>query len=261
MLLVIEVGKVAVSVGVFNEGDSLATSFHLSTEVGRSSFEYGVQFVSVLGTCGIGPQDVKEVVLWSEVPALTQTFKELSDFYFGMRPFVLSRAAKIDDSTFCDPFLDVGLNRIAKLLAGMEVFKPPVLVVDVGTDTVFDAVSEDRVYLGGAISPGIGSFVKSLSSLQGQGVDLVAPGSVMGLSNIHSLQSGLVYGFSSLIVGMVELFRLEIGRSEKRGVPVVGTGSWADFTHYQTGGSIFQAIDPDLTVDGLRMIYRLNQGA
>ena len=120
---------------------------------------------------------------------------------------------------------DVGSDRIVDAVAASELYSPPLIVVDFGTATVFDAVAKDGTYLGGAIFPGINVAAESLfhSTAQLRRVELVAPRTAIGQNTTHALQSGLVLGYASMVTGMVERFKQELGREAK----VIGTGGLA----------------------------------
>ncbi|MEC9272570.1 MAG: type III pantothenate kinase, partial [Chloroflexota bacterium] len=150
---------------------------------------------------------------------------------------------------------DVGADRIVDAVAAIELYGQPTIIVDFGTATVFDAVSKDGVYLGGAISPGMNVAAEALflNTSQLRRVEMVAPNSAIGQNTTEALQSGLVLGYTGLVTGMVARFKKELGENAK----VVGTGGLADIIAQET--DVFDAINPDLTLIGLRLIYRKNQ--
>ena len=151
---------------------------------------------------------------------------------------------------------DVGADRIVDAAAAFSMYGGPVIVVDVGTATVFDAVSESGDYLGGAIAPGISIAADSLfhTTAMLRRVELAPPPSAIGRNTVHALQAGLVFGYSELVKGMVERFKRELGEHSS----VIATGGLADVVADESG--IFDAIDPNLTLTGLRIVYDLNNG-
>ena len=131
---------------------------------------------------------------------------------------------------------------------------PPIVIVDLGTGLVFDAVSADGDYQGGAIAPGLGIAAEALYERAAKlyPVEITRPAGAIGKNTMHAVQSGLLYGYVGLIEGMVARFKEELGGQAR----VVGTGGWAELVARET--SVFDVVDPDLTLHGLRLIYELN---
>ncbi len=134
--------------------------------------------------------------------------------------------------------------------------KPPLIVVDLGTATVFDVVSRDGDYLGGAIAPGIGLATDALVNRAAmlRRVELRAPRNVIGTNTTSAMQSGIIFGYVSLVEGMVARIKAEIGDDAW----VLGTGGWAETIARET--NVFHHIDADLTLTGLRLVYEMNEG-
>ena len=149
---------------------------------------------------------------------------------------------------------DVGADRIVDAAAAFSIYGGPVIVVDVGTATVFDAVSESGDYLGGAIAPGISIAADSLfhTTAMLRRVELAPPPAAIGRNTVHALQAGLVFGYAELVKGMVARFKNELGAHSN----VVATGGLADVVAAES--AVFDAIDPNLTLTGLRIVYELN---
>ena len=149
---------------------------------------------------------------------------------------------------------DVGADRIVDATAAFTVYGGPAIVVDIGTATVFDAVTERGEYLGGAIAPGITIAADSLfhATAMLRRVELAPPPTAIGKNTVHAIQSGLVFGYAELVKGMVARFRAELGGNPK----VVATGGLADVVAEEAG--IFDAVDPNLTLTGLRLVYEMN---
>lgn len=155
---------------------------------------------------------------------------------------------------------DVGSDRIADAVAAFHLHGGPVIVVDFGTATVFDAISAEGDYVGGSIAPGIMVAADSLfhSTSQLRRVELVRLDNAIGKNTVHSLQSGLVLGYAELVKGMVRRFKEELrGEAPGNKARVVATGGLAELIQAETG--VFDEVDPDLTLTGLRIIHELNQ--
>jgi type III pantothenate kinase len=149
----------------------------------------------------------------------------------------------------------VGADRITDAVAAYRLLGGPVIVVDIGTATVFDAVSREGEYLGGAIAPGIQVAVEALVSRASllRRIELVRPPKAIGRNTVHAMQSGLIFGYVGLVEGLVARFQQELGGDAK----VVATGGLADIIARET--SVFHVIEPDLTLIGLHMILEMNR--
>lgn len=254
MLLTIDIGNTVVTIGVF-EGERLLTTFRLSTDSRRLSDEYGLQLVSLLNLRGINPSQIDSACLCSGVPPLTVIFADLCRIFFGVSPLTVSAGVRTGLRILYDNPRDVGADRIADAVAALELYTPPLIVVDLGTATVFDVVNREGEYLGGVISPGISVAADALffNASQLRRVELVAPKSVVGRNTVNAVQSGLVYGYASLVTGMVDRIKDEIGRDAQ----VIGTGGLVPVIADHT--DVFDDINQDLTLVGLRLIYAMNQ--
>jgi len=149
----------------------------------------------------------------------------------------------------------VGADRIVDAVAVVHLYGTPACVVDFGTATTFDAISKNGDYLGGAIAPGIGIAAEALFQRTAKlpRVDLQKPPSVIGRNTVHSMQSGLLYGYVGLVEGMVARFRAELGAEMK----VIATGGLADIVAHET--AVIQIVAPWLTLDGLQMVWEMNK--
>ena len=256
MLLTIDIGNTVVTLGVF-DGDRLITTFRVSTNSRRLADEYGLQLVNLLSLRGIEPSQITAACMCSGVPPLTVVFAELCRTYFNAAPLTVSAGVRTGLRILYDNPRDVGADRIADAVAGLELYGPPLIVVDLGTATVFDVVNREGEYLGGAIAPGIslGADALFFNASQLRRVELAAPKSVVGRNTVNALQSGLVYGYAALVTGMVNQIKGEIGQEAR----VIGTGGLVNVIADQT--PVFDDINQDLTLIGLRLIYRMNRAS
>jgi type III pantothenate kinase len=174
--------------------------------------------------------------------------------YFKVNALTVTAGVKTGLQINYDNPRDVGADRIVDAVAAIELYGQPTIIVDFGTATVFDAVSKDGVYLGGAISPGMNVAAEALylNTSQLRRVELVAPESPIGQNTTEALQSGLVLGYAGLVTGMVARFKKELGDEAK----VIGTGGLANTI--AGVAEVFDAINLDLTLIGLRLIYCKN---
>ena len=255
MLLAIDIGNTNVTLGVF-EGPHLKSTWRFATDPRRLADEYGLLVSSILPLKGVSPEDITGACLCSVAPTLTLTFEEVCRSYFKVNPLTVSTGVKTGVRILYDNPRDVGADRIVDAVAAFRLYGGPVIIVDFGTATVFDAVSNDGEYLGGAIAPGINVAAEALflSTSQLRRVELSPPKSAIGRNTVASLQSGLLLGHVGLVEGMVARFKREMGDE----VTVVATGGLAEAIAKET--QVFDAVNPDLTLVGLHMIYEMNVG-
>lgn len=256
MLFALDIGNTAITIGIF-EGEKLRATWNLATSINRLVDEYALLLFSLLEQENLKKPDVKEVVIGSVVPTLTTTFDEVFKRHFGVIPLIVQAGVKTGVKIRTDNPRELGADRIANAAAAHHLHGGPVIVVDFGTATTFDAVSKEGDYLGGAIAPGIGIAAEGLFTRAAQlyRVQLVAPKKAIGTNTIASMQSGIVFGYVALVEGMVARIQKEIG---ERAQIVATGGGYAPIIARET--KIFDVVDPSLTLQGLRLIHQLNKG-
>ena len=250
MLLAIDIGNTNITIGLF-DAQKLQNTWRVSTDSSRTSDEYGLQISNMLGSNKI----INEVSICSVVPPLTPTFEVLCRRYFKVNPLTIGAGSKTGIKVMYDSPRDVGTDRIVDAAAVVHLYGGPAIIVDLGTATVFDAITASSEYLGGAIAPGMGVSADALfrATSQLRRVELLAPDSAIGKNTQHSIQSGLVLGYSELVKGMIRRFKLELGKESK----VIATGGLAQVVEKEV--SLFDIIDPDLTLKGLQIVHELNK--
>ena len=253
MLLTIDLGNTNLTLGMY-DGETLGPRWRLATDYDRMPDEYGLQIVGLLNHAGRSPADVTGICLASVVPPLTGRLVEACRQYLGQNPLVVDTGVKTGVRIRYEDPRAVGADRIADAAAVQRLYGCPACVVDFGTATTFDAINAEGDYLGGAIAPGIGiaSEALFLHTAKLPRVDLQRPPSAIGRNTVHAMQSGLLFGYVSLVEGMVARFRHELGAETK----VIATGGLAEIVARET--TVIQIIAPWLTLDGLRIIYALN---
>jgi type III pantothenate kinase len=254
MLLAIDIGNTNITLGLYTD-DTLGPRWRLATVHERMPDEYGLQLIGLLNLAEIKTGDITAAAIASVVPPLTGTWVQLCQRYLKVEPLVVDAGVKTGVRVRYDDPKQVGADRIVDAAAAYKLYGGPACIVDFGTGTTFDAVSETGDYLGGAIAPGIGIAADALFQRASKlpRVDLVRPPSAIGKNTVHSMQSGLVFGYVGLVEGMVARFRKELGPNMK----VIGTGGLAELMAKET--EVIQFIAPWLTLDGLRIVYELNQ--
>jgi type III pantothenate kinase len=254
VLLTIDIGNTNVTLGLY-DGSKLGPRWRLATNYERMPDEYGLQFLGLLNHAGCGPQDLNGVCLASVVPPLTGKVAEACQVYMGQQPLVVDAGVKTGVRIRYEDPRAVGADRVADAAAVQHLYGGPACVVDFGTATTFNAISAEGDYLGGAIAPGLGIAAEALFQRAAKlpRVDIQRPPVVIGRNTMHSIQSGMLYGYVSLAEGMVRRFREELGPQMK----VIATGGFAELVARET--EAIQIIAPWLTLDGLRIIWELNQ--
>ena len=253
MLIVIDIGNTNITIGLFLDSELIST-WRFSTDSRKTSDEYGLLLQQVMSSNNLNDDEIDSAAICSVVPPLTPTFELLCQRYLKVQPLTVMAETKTGIKILYDSPRDVGADRIVDAAAALHIYGGPCIVVDLGTATVFDAVNEHGEYLGGAIAPGMTVSADSLyrATSQLRRVELNAPEKVIGTNTTHSIQSGLVFGYSELIKGMIVRFKKEIGTN----ATVIATGGQADIVKDQVGE--FNHIDPDLTLKGLRIVHSLN---
>lgn len=254
MLLTIDIGNTNITIGLY-EGRTLGPRWRLATSYERMPDEYGITTVHLLAHAGLRSADVAGIIIASVVPPITAAFVQACRAYLGQEPLVVGPDLKTGVRVLYDDPNQVGADRIVDAHAAYQLYGGPVCIVDFGTATTFDAITAEGDYLGGAIAPGIGIAADALFQRTAKlpRVDIQRPPSVIGRNTVQSVQSGLLFGYVGLVEGMVTRFRAELGGRMK----VIGTGGLAEVIARET--SVLEIIAPWLTLDGLRMIYDLNQ--
>jgi type III pantothenate kinase len=254
MLLAIDAGNTHIVLGAF-EGAQLRAHWRLSTHRDRPADEYGVLLRQLFALASLPHPAVDAAILSSVVPPLTPVLEQTIERYFGVRPLVVEPGIRTGMPILYESPQEVGADRIVNGIAAYARTQGPTLVVDFGTATTFDAISARGEYLGGAIAPGLGIAAEALFARTARlpRVEVKRPPRLVGRSTVQALQSGLFYGYVSLVEGIVRRMREEMGG----GVKVIATGGLAE-----TIGAALDCvdeIDPLLTLEGLRLLHERNR--
>jgi len=253
MLLTIDIGNTNLTLGLY-EGGQLGAHWRLATDHNRMPDEYGLQFLGLLQNAGKTIKDVTGISLASVVPPLTGRVIQACREYLKQEPLVVDTGIKTGIKIRYEDPKAVGADRVCDAVAVMKLHGGPACVVDFGTATTFNAITKDGEYLGGAITAGITLAAEALftHAAKLQRIELQRPPSVIGRNTVHAMQSGLLFGYVSMVEGMVTRFRSELGSDMK----VIATGGLAEVVAKET--KVIDIIAPWLTLDGLRIIWDLN---
>ncbi|MFL5736835.1 MAG: type III pantothenate kinase [Actinomycetota bacterium] len=256
MLLAVNIGNTQTVLGVFR-GDELTWQWRVSTEPDRTADEMALLFGGVLEQQGLSfSKEITGVAISSVVPASTQALREMADRYFGFPPVVVEPGTKTGIPILTDNPREVGADRIVNGLAAFSKFGGPAVVVDFGTATTYDAVSDKGEFLGGAIAPGLQVAGESLFTATARlpQVELLAPRAAIGKNTVEAIQSGIVFGAAAELEGMVDRMEKELGPAT-----VVATGGLAPIIIAHT--DVVDNYEPWLTLEGLRIVYERNAAA
>lgn len=262
MLLAIDVGNTNIVLGVF-DGKRLAKSWRLVTLRERTADEVGILVTQLFAASGLSPKDVTGIILASVVPPLTRPMEEMAAQYFGRPPLTIDPGVNTGMPVLYTPPSDVGADRVVNAVAAYEMFGRthhiPVIVVDFGTATTFDAISAAGEYVGGVICPGIGISADALFQRAARlpKVDVRKPPSIVGQTTVTSMQAGLFFGYVAMVDGIVARMRRELPDGER--AACVATGGMADVLAAET--TSIQHVEPELTLQGLRLIWERSSPA
>jgi type III pantothenate kinase len=254
MLLTIDLGNTNLTIGLY-AGETLTHHWRLATDPTRMPDEYGLQLLGLLTNAGRTPEDLTGVCLSSVVPPLTGRVIQACREYLKQEALVVDTSLKTGIRNLYEDPKAVGADRICDAAAVMHFYGGPACIIDFGTATTFNALTRDGDYLGGAITAGINLAAEALFARGAklQPIDLQRPPSVIGRNTAHAMQSGLLFGYVSMVEGMVTRFREELGAEMK----VIATGGLAGLVAKETAAIQIHA--PWLTLDGLRIIWGLNR--
>jgi type III pantothenate kinase len=257
LLLAIDIGNTSIAIGLFDEAELVAT-FRVATDQDNFPDEYAMLVLGLLQTAGIEPGRVQAAIMSSTVPSLLATFRQVCRRYFDVDALVVGPGVKTGIRVLYDNPREVGPDRVLHAVAALEKYDPPLVIVDLGTACVFDAVSRDGDYLGGAIAPGIGLASQALFSRAAMlhRVSIERPDGPIGRNSVHSMQAGIFFGYVEMVRGMVRRFREQL-EDVPGEATVVATGGYAEVVADEVG--CFDAIEADLNLDGLRLVYEANR--
>ena len=254
MLLAIDCGNTNTVFSLW-DGARFAATWRTSTEHQRTADQYYVWLSSLMGLQKIDAQ-VDAVIISSTVPRVVFNLRVLCNRYFDCRPLVVGKPeCRLPVDVRVDPGTQVGPDRLVNTVAGHDLYGGDLIVVDFGTATTFDVVAADGAYVGGVIAPGVNLSMEALHMAAAAlpHVDVTRPDTVVGRNTVACMQSGIFWGYVGLVSGICARIRTERDRPMR----VIGTGGLAPL--FASGEDLFDAIEPELTMHGLRIIHDFNK--
>lgn len=260
MLLALDVGNTNTVLGLFRlDGGQpeLAAHWRIATHRAQTVDEYGVLFVNLFEMHGMAPRQVEHIIIASVVPPVDTTLRRVCEEYFHTEPMFVEPGIKTGMRMLIDNPTELGADRLCDCVAAYARYGGPCIVVDFGTATKFEVISERGEYLGGAIAPGLGLSADALFAHAARlsRVDIKRPAKVIGTNTVGHLQSGLYFGYIGLVDGILERILAETGGQPR----IVATGGLARMI--AADSRYIHEIDELLTLQGLRILFERNRAA
>ncbi len=250
MLLVIDVGNTNTVLGIF-DGERLVKDWRIRTERNATEDEFFILASGLFTSSNITFQDIKKTIISCVVPPVVMIYESFCKKYLNHAPIWVDAKTITTMPILYNNPSEVGADRIVNAVAAYNKYHCSLIVIDFGTATTFDAISEKGEYLGGAISPGvmISSEALFMNASKLPRVELFEPPeSVIGKDTRESIRSGIIFGYAGLVDGIVKRMVKEMGSHPK----VIATGGLAGLIFNVS--STIEAVEPSLTLDGLRII-------
>ena len=256
MLLAIDVGNTNTVFGITRGNGAWNACWRVSTSRSTIGNDWGPIIASLAIRDGIDLDEVADVCICSVVPAATSALSEYAREWLHIEPMLVTADLALNVALGMENPKEVGADRIANAVAAWESCCTACIVIDMGTATKVEAITDDGVFAGGSIAIGLGASMEALTSRAARlfNVELKDPDTAIGRNTVEALQAGIVRGHRHLVTGLVQDIRLQIGLD----APVLITGGLA--AHFRDEIGALAQYEPNLTLDGIRLIHSLNAG-
>ena len=254
MIICLDIGNTNIKYAVF-DGEKLKISFRVATEHKKTSDEYGGQLLSILSNNGISVDNIDGGIISSVVPPLDYTLERMCKTYLKIKPMLLGAGLKTGLNLRVDNAREVGADRVVNNVAAVKKYGAPLIVIDFGTATTFNAINAKCEFIGGVIAPGIKGSLDSLvnGTAKLPRVEIERPEKVIGTNTVTNMQSGIVYGFAGLVEYIVKKMKREMNAEN---VTTVATGGFSEVIAKEI--FCIDKVDKLLTLEGLRYLYTIN---
>lgn len=256
MLLVIDVGNTNVVAGVY-EGKELLTRWRFTTDRTKTADEFGIMLLTMFKYSQVDRHNVTGIIISSVVPPVTIPLQHMCERYFNIKPLIVGPGLKNGIFIKYDNPKEVGADRIVNAVAAMDKYAKlgrNMIILDFGTANTYCALKPNGEYLGGAIAPGIGISSEALFSRCAKlpRIELMLPQNAICKNTVTSMQAGVMYGAIGQMECIVKKMKQELGENSY----VIATGGFARTC--AAGSDVIDVVDPDLTLEGLRVLYEKN---
>ena len=254
MIVCMDVGNTNIKYGVFDK-DNIVLSFRVATDYKKTSDEYGVQLISILGNNHINIGEINGGIISSVVPQLDFTLERMCRTYLHITPKMLAPGLKTGLNIRADNAKEVGADRVVNNVSAIRKYGAPLIVVDFGTATTFNIIDEKGEFIGGVIAPGIKGSLDSLvnGTAKLPRVEIERPSSIICKNTATNMQAGIVFGFAGLVEYIVKKIKREM---KCENIKTIATGGFSEIISKET--TCIDIIDKLLTLEGLKYLYDLN---
>ena len=256
MIICIDIGNTNIKYAIYDK-DDLKFSFRVSTDLKRTSDEYGEQLTGMLTSQNVKTEQIEGAIVSSVVPSLDYTIDKMCGVYLNIKPLHVAPGLKSGLNIRCDDAREVGADRIVNCVSAIVGYGEniPMIVVDFGTATTFNIISENNEFIGGVIAPGIKGSLDSLvnGTAKLPRVEIEAPPSIIAKNTVTNMQAGIVFGFAGLVEYIVKRIKKELKATK---VKTIATGGFSNIISKEIDG--IDVVDKLLTLKGLKYLYDLN---
>ena len=250
MLLVIDIGNTNITMGLYDE-NILKGTYRLTTKFQRTSDEYGFMLLSFLNAANYKEEDIQDIIISSVVPKINYSFTSCIKKYLHKEPIMVGPGIRTGISIRIDNPSSLGADRLVDAAGAYYTYGGPCIIIDFGTATTYDVVTEKGEFIGGATAPGIGICANALSSQAAKlpEIEITKPDKIIAKNTVKSMQAGIVYGYIGQTEYIIKKLKEEYGKNMK----VISTGGLGRIIANETDS--IDSHDADLTFKGLKIIY------